>query len=78
MSRLPSFNDFMIFFNDNADIVDYDIQRFAPQQLKEPRNPFSKEEYVLLAKTCMTMVLAFLAQYHAWLCEQLDKAEDSK
>lgn len=66
---LPSFNEFLA--NIDPDKMDYDLSMYSFQDMKEPYNPFSKEQYTLLVKTNITMTRALLAQYHQWLTEQL-------
>lgn len=49
----------------------YDVDLFSSSSLKQNYNPFSKEEYGLVVKTCIAITQTYLAQYHNWLAEQL-------
>lgn len=70
---LPSFNEFLA--NIDPDKMDYDLSMYSFQDMKEPYNPFSKEQYTLLVKTNITMTRALLSQYHQWLTEQLQSSD---
>ena len=70
---LPAFNEFLS--NIDPDKMDYDLSMYSFQDMKEPYNPFSKEQYTLLVKTNITMTRALLSQYHQWLTEQLQSLD---
>lgn len=69
--NIPSFQEFLNYESENIAKVSYDAQRFSYGRLKEPGNPFSKEEYTLVTETCTAVTLTILSQYHDWLADQL-------
>ncbi len=71
--NLPTFQDFLEYAQGRKDTLDYDTNRFCSQRLKTPGNPFSTEEFTILTDTCVATSLAFLAQYHQWLMDQINE-----
>lgn len=66
---LPPFSDFLSSLD--SDKLDYDLSLYSSASLKEPRNPFSIEEYEIIVQTNLAITKALLAAYHQWLNEQL-------
>lgn len=66
---LPPFSDFINSLD--AEKISYDLGMYSSPDMAEPYNPFTKEQYLLLVKTNITMMQTLLAQYHEWLSEQL-------
>lgn len=67
----PSFSEFVASID--LEKVEYDISRFAPNELNKKTDLFTEEQYAFIAKTISTMQLTLLAQYHQWLNEQIVK-----
>ena len=68
---LPAFCEFLSSIDPNE--ADYDISLYSNPKMKEPYNPFSKEEYELLLQTDMVLIKVFLSQYHQWLNKVLSE-----
>ncbi len=66
---LPPFSEFA----KNVDFkkFSYDVDRLAPQELKESSSLFTQAQYDFMCRTMATMYLAIFQQYHQWLSEQL-------
>nr|DAJ03961.1 MAG TPA: hypothetical protein [Caudoviricetes sp.] len=71
MNRLPSFADFLSQIN--IDSFSYDINRFSTEDIKQPTDMFTNEQYAFLMKSYSAMSLALLQSYHSWLTEQLEQ-----
>lgn len=71
MNRLPSFADFLSKIN--IDSFSYDINRFSAEDIKQPTDMFTNEQYAFLMKSYSAMSLALLQSYHSWLTEQLEQ-----
>lgn len=71
MNRLPSFADFLSQIN--MDSFSYDINRFSTEDIKQPTDMFTNEQYAFLMKSYSAMSLALLQSYHSWLTEQLEQ-----
>ena len=69
--KLPPFQDFLESLDMNK--FRYDLSLYSPQNLKENYNPFTPEQYRLIADTNFAMIQSLLAQYHQWLREQIEK-----
>ena len=69
--KLPPFSDFANSLD--MDKISYDLEAFSPTELKQASSLFTQEQYSFIAKTIVTMNLAFLQQYHQWLIEQLSE-----
>lgn len=78
MQRLPPFKSFLNYAAGHTDELKYDVGMFSSDRLKEPPNPFSKEEYIILGDTISAMVFAYLAQYHQWIAEQIGGEDEQR
>lgn len=69
--KLPAFQCFLDEFNCTK--FDYDLARLASPDLKKPSDLFTEEQYSFIIKTILSLLRAFLAQYHEWLEENLSE-----
>lgn len=67
--KIPPFSEFVQSVDMSK--LNYDINRFATEDLRHSSCLFTEEQYAFLTSTAVTMQLALLAQYHQWLSEQL-------
>lgn len=72
--KLPTFDEFIDSVNMNE--LSYDLSRFATDELKKTNSLFTKEQNDFLSATIVTMLYAFLQQYHQWLSEQLSELSE--
>lgn len=66
--ELPPFSDFL----DSLDLskMDYDLDLYTPAEVKSGI-PFTPKQAAALTQVDIAIIKALLAQYHAWIAEQL-------
>ncbi len=67
--NLPSFEEYRKQFN--FDKLSYDLQRYAPEMLKQSSDLFSQDQWDFLMASLVSVNLALLQNYHEWLAEML-------